>query len=65
MKGYSVETVKRFIDHCFGLGLLLDLMHWIPAAVSFAGSLFAMVWYGARLYEYFKAKRSKTALPEE
>lgn len=59
-----MESVKRVIDHFFGLGLLLDILNWVPAAVSFVGSVFAMIWYGARLYEYFKAKHNKTTLPE-
>lgn len=60
-----MESIKRFIDHTLGLGLLADVLHWIPNVVSFAGSVFAMLWYGARLYEYFKAKRNHTKPPEE
>lgn len=60
-----MESAKRFVDNSLGLGLIIDAMHYIPAAVSFAGSVFAMLWYGARLYEYFKAKRDHTKPPEE
>lgn len=49
---YKDDEMKHFIDATALFTAVGAIMHWMPEVAG----LLSAVWYGIRIYEYFKKK---------
>lgn len=52
-----MEPVKHGIDTVTAAAVLASLVHAIPDVLSWLAAAMSALWYGIRIYEWWKSKR--------